>query len=153
MPTGIAPPRKIGRGPPLIERGKGIGNQAVEIAISKMGDLRILSVKGSLRLQHWRVIDKHLDALLEHGADWVALDLSGASLGDDAALESLSHNARKFQARRAHLLIQSGSASLREALRSAFAGIDPNDVIFADRPSLEAGLRGRVPLAPIGKLN
>jgi hypothetical protein len=125
----------------------------VEIAISKMGDLRILSVKGSLRLQHWRVIDKHLDALLGHGAYWVALDLSGASLGDEAALESLSHNARKFLAQRAHLLIQSDSAFLREALRSAFAGIDPDGFIFADRPSLEASLRGRVPLAPIGKLN
>jgi len=153
MPTGIAPPRKIGRGPPSIKRGKGIGNQAVEIAISKMGDLRILSVKGSLRLQHWRVIDKHLDALLGHGAYWVALDLSGASLGDEAALESLSDNARKFQARQAHLLIQSESASLREALRAAFAGIVPDDCIFADRPSLEESLRSRVPSAPFGKLN
>lgn len=125
----------------------------MEIAISKMGDLRILSVKGSLRLQHWRVIDKHLDALLENGAQRVALDLSGASLADQAVLESIARNARKFQARQARLLIQSESASLREILRSAFAGIDREECVFADRPSLEASLQGRAPSAPLGKLN
>ncbi len=148
----MAPPRKIGRGRSR-SGAAGIGNLAVEIAISKMGGLRILSVKGNLRLQHWRVIDKHLDALLENGAQRVALDLSGATLGDQAAPESIARNARKFQARQARLLIQSGSASLREALRSAFAGIDREECVFADRPSLEAGLQGRAPSAPLGKLN
>ena len=153
MRATFAPPCKIGRGPPSIKRGNGIGNSAVEIAISKMGDLRILSVKGKLRLQNWRVIDKHLDALLGHGACWVALDLSGAALSDEAALDSLAHSARKFQAHRAHLLIQSESDTLREGLRAAFAGTDWDDCIFADRRSLEESLRGREPLAPFGKLN
>jgi anti-anti-sigma regulatory factor len=125
----------------------------VEIAISKMGDLRILSVKGNLRLQHWKVIGKHLDALLGNGASGVALDLCGATLAGQAALESLAENARKFQARQARLWILSESASLRDALRSAFAGIDREERVFADRPSLEASLRGRAPSAPLGKLN
>jgi anti-anti-sigma regulatory factor len=114
----------------------------MEIAISKMGDLRILSVKGNLRLQHWRVIDKHLDALLGHGAGWVAVDLSGATVSIDAALESLARNARKFRERQAHLLIQSGSASLRETLKAALAGTHPGEHIFPDRPSLEESVRG-----------
>lgn len=127
----------------------------MEIAISKMGGLRILSVKGNLRLQHWRVIDKHLDAMLGHGADWVAVDLSEATLNGEDALESLARNARKYRDRQARLLIQSESADLREALRTAFAGADPDGCIFADRRSLEERVRGREPSSPgaFGKLN
>jgi hypothetical protein len=125
----------------------------MEIAIAKMGELRILSVKGNLRLQHWRVIDKHLDSLLGHGARWVALDLSGAALSHESALESIARNARKFRERQARLLIQSDSAALREALRAPSAGIDADGCIFADRPSLEESLRGREPFAASGKLD
>src|SRR3954470_18970274 len=140
----FAPPRKMVRG---------IGNQAVEIAISKMGALRILSVKGNLRLQHWRVIDKHLDALLGHGASWVALDLSGATVSDEAASESLAQSAQRFRERRARLLIQSESASLRESLRAAFGGTGREECVFADRRALQESLRAPDPSAPSGKLN
>jgi hypothetical protein len=125
----------------------------MEIAISKLGDLRILSVKGNLRLQHWRVIDKHLDALLAHGTNWVALDLSEATLNTEAGIESLALRAREFRERQAHLLIQSDSASLRDSLQASLRATGPGDCIFADRRSLEESLRGLGPLAPSVKLD
>jgi len=148
------PPRgKIAWKPWPIAPGERDWNPAMEIGISKMGALRILSVKGNLRLQHWRVIDKHLDALLAHGASWVALDLSEATLNSEAGIESLVLRAREFSQRQAHLLIQSDSAFLREALQASLAATGPGDCVFADRRSLEESLRGRASSAPSVKLD
>ena len=52
----------------------------MEISIEKKVDLQILGVKGKIRLQNWRLLDKHLDTMLDNGCRRVAMNLSGVSL-------------------------------------------------------------------------
>lgn len=114
----------------------------MEIAFSRKGELRILSLKGNLRLQQWRVIDKHLEALLASGARWVALDLSGAALVASEGVACLRRSLERFRERGANLLLVSDTAPLREAFRPPTGGAGGEDVLFADWPGLEARLQG-----------
>jgi anti-anti-sigma regulatory factor len=116
--------------------------RGMEIAIAKKGGMRVLAVKGNLRLQHWRVIDKHLDALLGQGARWVVLDLSGANLIGDAALGALFHCARRFLVHDANLLLLAIEPRLRETLRNS-AGTELAERVFPDWRSLEEWAQGR----------
>jgi len=117
----------------------------MEIGISKRGELRILTLKGNLRLQHWRVIGKHLDLLLAQGARWVALDLSGANLIDEAGMACLRIEARKFRGRDANLLLIVSPSAL-ESLQASNSVADlGEDRVFADWGGLEGSLRSRGP--------
>ena len=114
----------------------------MEIGISKKGDLRILTLKGNLHLQHWRVIDKHLEAMLAAGARRVALDLSGVTLLEASGIAALLLSARKFRDRKAVLLLVAGDPSLREAVREAVLAsgymAEGDECLFPDWSALEA---------------
>ena len=115
----------------------------MEIGISKKGELRILTLKGNLRLQHWRVIGKHLDLLLAQGARWVALDLSGANLIDEAGLACLRIEARKFRERDANLLLIVSLSALETLHASSSVADLGEDRVFSDWGGLEGSLQGR----------
>jgi anti-anti-sigma factor len=86
----------------------------MEISISRKGDLQVLGVKGKIRLQNWRVLDKHLETMLENGARWVAMDLSGVTLICSTGIGSIMHNVRKFRNRDANLLLVAASPYMQD---------------------------------------
>jgi anti-anti-sigma regulatory factor len=110
----------------------------MEIGISKKGDLRVLALKGNLRLQHWRVIDKHLEAMLVSGARRVALDLSGVTLLEESGIATLLKGTRKFRDRESELLLVAGGPSIREALRVSGRMADLDGCLFADWTAVAA---------------
>ncbi len=110
----------------------------MEIGISKKGELRVLTLKGNLHLQHWRVVGKHLDAMLAGGARRVALDLSGVTFLEGSGMESLLESARKFRDREATLLLVAGDPSIRESVRASGCLADAEECLFPDWTALEA---------------
>jgi anti-anti-sigma factor len=117
----------------------------MEIGISKKGELRILTLKGNLHLQHWRVIDKHLDAMLAGGIRRVALDLSGVAFLEKAGIASLMKSARKFRDLEAALFLVAGDPSVRDAVRASGCLADLGECLFPDWSALEAVSRTHSP--------
>ena len=126
-----------------IAPGGGNSEKAMEIGISRKGDLTILSVKGKLRVQHWRILDKHLDAMLGNGLRWVALDLSGTTLLCSTGIGSLMHNVRKFQEHEAHLLLVATTPYVQELFQLFGCGTYLSDNVFNDWHTLEKRLQGQ----------
>jgi anti-anti-sigma factor len=115
----------------------------MEIGISKKGDLQILTAKGKIRLQHWRVLDKHLETMRANGGRWVALDLSEVSLICSTGIGAIIHNIRKFQESEASLMLVAASPYMQEVFQTfgweSFLG----QSIFTDWRSLEKRLRSQ----------
>jgi len=115
----------------------------VEIHLEKKGDLQILNVKGKVRLQSWRVLDKHLESLLLKGHRWVALDLSDVELICSTGVGAIMHNIRKYQEKESMLLLVSTSTYIQDLFQvfgcDAFIG----DHIFLDWHSVEKRLRSQ----------
>jgi anti-anti-sigma factor len=110
----------------------------MEIGISKKGGLRVLTLKGRLHLQHWRVIDKHLDAMLAGGVRRVVLDLSAVSSLEEAGVESLLKSAGRFRDLGAELLLVAGDPSVRETIRASGCFAEGSQHLFPDWNALEA---------------
>lgn len=115
----------------------------MEIGITRKGDLHILSVKGKIRLQNWRVLDKHLDAMLENGDRWVAMDLSGVALICSTGIGAVLHNVRKFQDREAQLLLISTTPYVQELFQMFGCEAHLGDCIFQDWRALEKRLQSQ----------
>lgn len=115
----------------------------MEISISRKGDLQVLGVKGKIRLQNWRVVDKHLETLLGNGARWVAMDLSEVTLICSTGIGSIMHNVRKFQDRDANLLLVAASPYMQELFQ--VFGCEPwlGHNLFADWRALQARLQSQ----------
>jgi anti-anti-sigma factor len=115
----------------------------MEISISKNGDLQVLGVKGKIRLQNWRVLDKHLETMLGNGALWVAMDLSEVTLICSTGIGSIMHNVRKYQDGGAHLLLVAASPYMQDQFQ--VFGCEPylGDNLFADWSALRHRLRSR----------
>ena len=88
----------------------------MEIGLVRKGDLQVLTVKGRIRLQSWRVVDKHLDAMLEKGCRQLILDVSEVTLICSTGVGALFHNIKKFQDRRSRLLLFAAKPYMREIL-------------------------------------
>ncbi len=115
----------------------------MEISITKRGDLQIIHVKGKIRLQSWRILDKHLESLLLKGHRWVALDLGDVSLICSTGIGSILHNVRKFQGHECTLMLVSTSDYVQElfALFGCHAVID--DVFFSNWGALEKRMQSQ----------
>ena len=115
----------------------------MEISISKKGDVQVLGVKGKIRLQNWRVLDKHLDTMLDNGNRWVAMDLSDVSLICSTGIGSIMHNVRKFQEHESNLLLVATTPYMQDLFR--MFGCEPllGDNLFADWRSLEKRLQSQ----------
>ena len=112
----------------------------MEISITRKGDLQILSLKGKIRLQNWRVIDKHLDSMLDRGNRWVALDLSEVTLACSTGIGSMLHNVRKFQENDASLILIATTPYMQELFRIFGCEAIMGERIFTDWRSLEKRL-------------
>lgn len=112
----------------------------MEISIEKKGDLQILSVKGKTRLQNWRVLDKHLDKMLDNGCRWVAMDLSGVSLICSTGIGAVMHNVRKFQEHESTLMLVATTPYIQELFRMFGCETFISDSIFSDWRTLEKRL-------------
>lgn len=115
----------------------------MEIGITRKGDLQILSVKGKIRLQNWRVLDKHLETMLENGGRWVAMDLSGVTLICSTGVGSIMHNIRKFQEREASLMLVAASPYVQELFQLFGCETYIGGSIFADWSTLEKRLQSQ----------
>ena len=115
----------------------------MEISISRKGDLQVLGVKGKIRLQNWRVLDKHLETMLGNGARWVAMDLSEVSLICSTGIGSIMHNVRKFRDGDANLLLVASSPYMQELFH--VFGCEPflGHSLFADWRALEDRLHSQ----------
>ncbi|MEO6096329.1 MAG: STAS domain-containing protein [Fibrobacteria bacterium] len=112
----------------------------MEIGISRKGDLQILSVKGKIRLQNWRILDKHLETMLENGSRWVAIDLSEVTLICSTGIGAVLHNIRKFQEQEGTLMLVATSSYMQELFQ--VYGCEPllGDNLFSDWRILEKRL-------------
>lgn len=115
----------------------------MEISISKKGDLQILGVKGKIRLQNWRVLDKHLETMLDHGTRWVAMDLSEVSLICSTGIGSIMHNVRKFRDADANLVLVATSPYMLDLFQMFGCGPILGDNLFADWSTLEKRLHSQ----------
>jgi anti-anti-sigma factor len=115
----------------------------MEIGISKKGDLQILTVKGKIRLQHWRVLDKHLETMRANGGRWVALDLSHVTLICSTGIGAIMHNIRKFQESEASLMLVAASPYMQELLPTFGWETFIGESIFTDWRSLEKRLQSQ----------
>ena len=115
----------------------------MEIGITKRGDLQILSVKGKIRLQNWRVLDKHLDTMLENGHRWVAMDLSEVSLICSTGIGAIMHNVRKFQEHEAKLLVVATTPYMQEVFQLFGCETYMGDSIFMEWRALEKRLHSQ----------
>jgi anti-anti-sigma factor len=115
----------------------------MEISISRKGDLQILGVKGKIRLQNWRVLDKHLETMLDNGARWVAMDLSHVSLICSTGIGSIMHNVRKFQEQESNLMLVATTPYMQDLFQ--IFGCEPllGDSLFSDWRSLEKRLHSQ----------
>ena len=115
----------------------------MEINLAKKGDLQILSVKGKIRVQSWRVLDKHLDTLLAKGCRWVALDLGEVSLMCSTGVGSIMHNVRKFEEHECTLMLISSTQYVQELFTLFGCNAVVGDNIFPDWEALEKRLKSQ----------
>ena len=113
----------------------------MEIGIAKKGDIEVLTVKGKIRLQSWRVLDKHLETLRDNGCRWLVMDMSGVSLICSTGIGSILHNAKKFQENEGGLILLCSTPYLRDLFEMFGFGAFRNDFFFTDWESLENRLR------------
>lgn len=125
---------------PKVKKGE---PDSMEIGISKKGDLQILSVKGKIRLQNWRVLDKHLETMLGNGCRWVVMDLSHVSLICSTGVGALLHNMRKFKENGATLLVIATSEYMQELFQAFGWDSIQGDAIFTEWPGLEKRLQSQ----------
>jgi anti-anti-sigma factor len=90
----------------------------MEIGLHRVGDIQVLSLKGSIRLQHWRVVDKHLEAMLEKGCRNLVLDLSEVTLLCTAGLGEIFHNVKRFRDQESRLFLLSATPYVRGLLET-----------------------------------
>lgn len=93
----------------------------MEIGLSTLGDLQVLTVKGNLRLQSWRVVDKHLDAMLEKGCRKLVVDMTEVTLICSTGVGCLLHNVKKFRDHQGRLLLFAAKPYMQGVL-GAFGG-------------------------------
>jgi anti-anti-sigma factor len=109
----------------------------MEIGLNRIGDIQVLSLKGSIRLQHWRVVDRHLEAMLEKGCRNLVLDLSEVTLLCTAGLGEIFHNVKRFRDRDGRLLLLSDSPNIRGLLESFGGEAFLSDSVCGDWSAVE----------------
>lgn len=116
----------------------------MEISLTHKGDLHVLSVKGKIRLQNWRVLDKHLENLLAKDCRWLAMDLSGVTLICSTGIGSILVNVKRFHESGGGLLLVCNSAYMQDVLRTCGCGAFQDRNFFRDWDGLlgHAGAQG-----------
>jgi anti-anti-sigma factor len=94
----------------------------MEIGFSLKGDLQVLTIKGSLRLQNWKVVDKHLDSILEKGCRKLVVDMTGVSLICSSGVGALFQNIKKFRDHQGRLLLFAANPYMHGVLEAYGGG-------------------------------
>ncbi len=122
----------------------------MEIGFSKKGDVQVLTLKGRLARENWKVVDKHLDSLLGKGCRRLVLDLDGISDLCTAGLGALFGNMKKFRDRGGRMVLVSGEPGIRKVFQAFGGAALAGDCLFPDRASAELGLWPPPPPPPGG---
>jgi anti-anti-sigma factor len=109
----------------------------MQIGISQKGPFQVLTVNGKIRLQNWRVLDKHLHQALAKGNRKVVLDLSEVSLMCTIGVGSILHNVAHYEAKGSHLLVLGNNDYVRELFDIVGGDASKLAFFFADWGSLE----------------
>ena len=110
----------------------------MEIGLSKRGDMHILAVKGKIRLQNWRVVDKHLETLLAKGGKCLVMDLSEVTLICSTGVGAILHHIQRFRKQNSRLVLYSTSPQVQEIFRVFGYG---EEGCFPDWDSLTSKLK------------
>lgn len=112
----------------------------MEIGLSKIGNVQVLTVKGRIRHQNWMVVDKHLETMLEKGCKDLVVDLSEVTLICTTGIGALFHNVKKFQDRKGRLMLLSATPYVHQLLET-FGG-EPflTENVFPDWRAVEKRL-------------
>ena len=114
----------------------------MEIGLSRKGDLQILTLKGNLRLQNWRVVDKHLDSILEKGCRRLVVDLTEVTLICSTGVGALFHNVKKFRDHQGHLLLYAANPYMHGVLETFSGEAFLADHVVQDWSAVEDRLSG-----------
>ena len=115
----------------------------MEIAISKKGDLHILAIKGKIRLQNWRIVNKHLETLLAKSPKCLVMDLNEVTLICSTGVGAILHNIEKFKERNCRLVIHSTAPVVQEIFQVFGCNGAVADTLFPDWDSLATRLRAQ----------
>jgi anti-anti-sigma factor len=115
----------------------------MEIGLSRKGEMHLLSVKGNIRLQSWKVLDKHMDTLLAKGCTCLVIDLSEVPLLCSVGVGAILHNIGKFRQLGRRLLLLSTSPLILETFVVFGKDACPEENLFRDWESLETTLRAQ----------
>ena len=121
----------------------------MEIGLSKKGDVQILTVKGRIRLENWRVVDKHLDTMLEKGCNRLVVDLSEVTLICSTGVGALFHNVKKFRDHQGWLMLLSATPYVQDLLETFGGEPFVNESVFPDWTAVEKRLISKDPPAPL----
>jgi anti-anti-sigma factor len=120
----------------------------MQIGIRKKGDIHVLTMKGKIRPENWRTIDRHIQAILEKGCRNLVVDMSGITLLCGIGIIALLNCAGKLRERQGSLLLLAETPYALQLLESAPAGSLPAGNIFTDRQKLEQRLEAGKSSAP-----
>lgn len=115
----------------------------MEIGLARKGNVQVLTLKGRIRREHWKVIDKHLDALLAKGCRCLVIDLDGVEELCTAGLGALFGNMKKFRDRDGRLLLIAGEPRLRKTFEFFGTADLPAATLFPDWSAAEKCLTPR----------
>ena len=112
----------------------------MEIGITKKGDVYVLTLKGRIRREHWRVVDKHLGSLLDKGCRHLVLDLSEVPEMCTAGMGAIFGNIKRYRDRNGRLLLISPGSQFRMLCETLGEGPILDDSIFPDWTAAERRL-------------
>lgn len=114
----------------------------MEIGIVRKGAAHVLSLKGRIRPEHWRTVERHLEALLEKGCRELVLEMDGITFLCSSSLDALVGLTRRFGEQGCRLLLLSGAAPVRDLLEAACGPAFLARNVFADWARLDSLLEG-----------
>jgi anti-anti-sigma factor len=110
----------------------------MEIGIVRRGAAHVLTLKGRIRPENWRTVERHIEALLEKGCRELVLELDGITFLCSAGLGALTGLTRLFAEQGRRLSLLSGTAPVRDLLEAACGPAFLARYVFADWELLES---------------
>jgi anti-anti-sigma factor len=109
----------------------------MEIGIVRKGAAHVLSLKGRIRPENWRTVERHIDALLGKGCRALVLEMDGITFLCSAGLGALMGLTRRFKEQGCRLMLLSGAAPVRDLLEAACGPAFLARNVFADWAQIE----------------
>jgi anti-anti-sigma factor len=117
----------------------------MEIGIERKGAAHVLTLKGRIRPENWRIVERHIEALLEKGCRQLVLEMDGVTFLCSAGPGALMGLARRFGELEGRLMLLAGTPAVRNLLEGACGSAFLARHVLADRSQLERRLEGLAP--------